>query len=183
MIGIPQAAAISFPREEALLVAGPLALTGGYLDAYTWIVHQAFANAQTANLVFLWVYVTGGEWSKALHYVPPLFAFVLCVITASCLRKFAPDKAPEISVLTEIVFLFIIAIFTDCQGSPAPWAFPSSPPSRQQASRRWKDGATAPSWRQAIFATPSKAYSPLCRKLGGQTVSPALRVRFDLNQD
>ena len=60
--------------------------------------------------MFLWVYVTGGEWSKALHYVPPLFAFVLCVITASCLRKFAPDKAPEISVLTEIVFLFIIAI-------------------------------------------------------------------------
>ena len=88
----------AFPREEALLIASLLALTGGYLDAYTWIVHRAFANAQTANLVFLWVYMTGGEWAKALHYVPPLFAFVLGVIMASCLRKFTPDRAPEISV-------------------------------------------------------------------------------------
>ena len=54
--------------------------------------------------------MTGGEWGKALHYVPPLFAFVLGVIMASWLRKFAPDNAPEISVGTEIVFLFIIAI-------------------------------------------------------------------------
>ncbi|MFZ0812588.1 MAG: YoaK family protein [Bradyrhizobium sp.] len=109
-MSIPQATAISIPREEALLIASLLALTGGYLDAYTWIVHRAFANAQTANLVFLWVYLTGGEWSKALHYVPPLFAFVLGVIMASCLRKFAPDKAPEISVVTEIVFLILIAV-------------------------------------------------------------------------
>jgi uncharacterized membrane protein YoaK (UPF0700 family) len=109
-VPIPQAVTVSFPREEALVIASLLALTGGYLDAYTWIVHRAFANAQTANLVFLWVYMTGGEWGKALHYVPALLAFVLGVIMASWLRRFAPDKAPEISVLTEIVFLFIIAI-------------------------------------------------------------------------
>jgi uncharacterized membrane protein YoaK (UPF0700 family) len=109
-VSIPQAAAASLPREEALLIASLLALTGGYLDAYTWIVHRAFANAQTANLVFLWVYVTGGEWGKALHYVPALLAFVIGVITASCVRKFAPQKAPEISILTEIVFLFIVGI-------------------------------------------------------------------------
>jgi uncharacterized membrane protein YoaK (UPF0700 family) len=109
-VSISQASAATFPREEALLIAGLLALTGGYLDAYTWIVHRAFANAQTANLVFLWVYITQGEWGRALHYVPPLFAFVLGVIMASCLRKFTPEKAPEISIVTEIVFLFIIAI-------------------------------------------------------------------------
>ena len=110
IVSIPQAAVVSFPREEALLIASLLALTGGYLDAYTWIVHRAFANAQTANLVFLWVYATAAEWGKALHYVPPLFAFVLGVIMASCLRKFTPHRAPEISVATEIVLLFIIAI-------------------------------------------------------------------------
>ena len=110
IVSMPQAAVTPLPREEALLIASLLALIGGYLDAYTWIVHRAFANAQTANLVFLWVYMTGGEWAKALHYVPPLFAFVVGVVMASWLRKFAPDKAPEISVLTEIVFLFIIAI-------------------------------------------------------------------------
>jgi uncharacterized membrane protein YoaK (UPF0700 family) len=47
-VSITQAAASS-PREEALLIASRLALTGGYLDAYTWIVRRAFANAQTAK--------------------------------------------------------------------------------------------------------------------------------------
>jgi uncharacterized membrane protein YoaK (UPF0700 family) len=110
MVSIPQAAPVSFPREEALVIASLLALTGGYLDAYTWIVHRAFANAQTANLIFLWVYMTGGEWGKALHYVPPLSAFVLGIVMASWLRKFVPRRAAEISVLTEIVFLFVVAI-------------------------------------------------------------------------
>jgi len=109
-VSILRSAAVSFPREEALLIAGLLALTGGYLDAYTWIVHRAFANAQTANLVFLWVHLSSGEWGRAFHYVPALLAFVIGVITASGLRKVAAHKAPEISVLTEIVLLFIVAI-------------------------------------------------------------------------
>ena len=104
------AAPILFPREEAFLIAALLALTGGYLEAYTWIVHRVFANAQTANLIFLWVYVTSGETAKALHYVEPLLAFMLGVIMASCLRYSAPRKAPEISVLIEIIVLFIVAI-------------------------------------------------------------------------
>ena len=48
-MSIPHAAAVSFPRDEALLIASLLALTGGYLDACTWIAHRAFANVQTAN--------------------------------------------------------------------------------------------------------------------------------------
>jgi uncharacterized membrane protein YoaK (UPF0700 family) len=42
--------------EKTLTVAALLAFAGGYLDAYSWIVHRVFANAQTANLVFLWIY-------------------------------------------------------------------------------------------------------------------------------
>jgi len=105
-----KAAASIFPREEGLLVATLLALTGGYLEAYTWIVHRLFANAQTANLIFLWVYVTSGDLAKALHYVEPLLAFMLGVVMASYLRKFVPRMASEISILIEIVFLFIVAI-------------------------------------------------------------------------
>ncbi len=104
---MPQAAAKPFPREEALSIASLPALTGGYLDAYTWIVHRAFANAQTANLVFLWVYMTGGEWAKALMWR----LIGLCAQRGSWrrgyVRKVAPGRAPEISVLTEVVFLFV----------------------------------------------------------------------------
>jgi hypothetical protein len=39
---------------------------GGYLDAYTWIIHGVMANARTANLVLLWVYGAAGHWDEAL---------------------------------------------------------------------------------------------------------------------
>jgi uncharacterized membrane protein YoaK (UPF0700 family) len=105
-----QAAAASFPRDEALQIAGLLAFIGGYLEAYTWIVHHVFANAQGANLVFLWVYMTSGEWEAAARYVPPLLSFVVGVILACWLRWVAPQRATRISTLTEIVFLFIVGI-------------------------------------------------------------------------
>jgi uncharacterized membrane protein YoaK (UPF0700 family) len=109
-VSTQQVTAASLPREEALQIAVLLALTGGYLEAYTWIVHRVFANAQSANLVFLWVYLTQAEWEKALHYVPPLFAFAAGVILACWLRWRAPLQAARISLLIEIVFLFIVAI-------------------------------------------------------------------------
>lgn len=105
-----QVAAASFPRDEALLVAGLLAFAGGYIEAYTWIVHHVFANAQSANLVFLWVNMVKGEWQAAIRYVPPLLAFIVGVVLASWLRWAAPRRAARISVLSEIAFLFIVAI-------------------------------------------------------------------------
>jgi uncharacterized membrane protein YoaK (UPF0700 family) len=106
----PQPAAASYPRDESLQIAGLLAFIGGYLEAYTWMVHRVFANAQSANLVFLWVYMTSGEWETAVRYVPPLLAFVVGVILACWLRWAAPTRATRISTLTEIVFLLIVAI-------------------------------------------------------------------------
>jgi uncharacterized membrane protein YoaK (UPF0700 family) len=109
-VSTQQVAAASFPLDEALQIAGLLAFIGGYLEAYTWIVHHVFANAQSANLVFLWVYVTSGELEAAVRYVPPLLAFVVGVVLASWLRWLAPQRAVRISTATEIVFLFAVAI-------------------------------------------------------------------------
>lgn len=109
-MSIQQASVASFPRDEALQIAGLLAFVGGYLEAYTWIIHHVFANAQGANLVFLWVYVISGDWETATRYVPPLMAFAVGVILACWLRLIAPQYATRISTLTEIAFLFIVAI-------------------------------------------------------------------------
>jgi len=106
----PATATASFPSDEALQIASLLAFIGGYLEAYTWIVHHVFANAQSANLVFLWVYMTSGEWETATRYVPPLLAFAVGVIMACWLRWAAPLRAARISTLAEITFLFIVAI-------------------------------------------------------------------------
>lgn len=109
-MSVQQAAAASVPRDETLQIASLLAFVGGYLEAYTWIVHHVFANAQSANLVFLWVYMTGGEWERAVRYIPPLLAFVVGVVLACWLRWALPQQAARISNLIEIAFLFIVAI-------------------------------------------------------------------------
>ena len=91
-------------------VATLLALAGGYIYAYTWITHRVFANAQTANMLFLWIHAMAGEWARALHYVPSLTAFVLGVFMACWLRRLAGANAGHISLLIEIAFLILVAI-------------------------------------------------------------------------
>ena len=104
------AVASSIRRDEAVPVALLLAFAGGYLDAYTWIIHGVMANAQTANLVLLWVYGSIGDWTKALHFVPPIVAFAVGIVVASWLRRAARERANAISTLMEILLLVVIAV-------------------------------------------------------------------------
>jgi uncharacterized membrane protein YoaK (UPF0700 family) len=105
-----RAASVPVRREETLLVALLLGFAGGYLDAYTWITHGVLANAQTANLVFLWVKATAGKWAEAFHFVPSLFAFVVGVVIASWLRRAAGDRASPISILVEVGVLILVGV-------------------------------------------------------------------------
>jgi uncharacterized membrane protein YoaK (UPF0700 family) len=100
----------SLHADETALVALLLAFAGGYIDAYTWIIHGAMANAQTANLVLLWVYGMMGDWDRALHFVPPILAFAVGVLIAAWLRRVAGDRASAISTLVEILLLVVIGI-------------------------------------------------------------------------
>jgi len=104
------AVASSIRRDETVPVALLLAFAGGYLDAYTWIIHGDMANAQTANLVLLWVYGSIGEWTKALHFVPPIVAFATGIVAAAWLRRAAGGRASPISTLIEILLLVTIGI-------------------------------------------------------------------------
>jgi uncharacterized membrane protein YoaK (UPF0700 family) len=97
-------------REETVQIALLLAFAGGYLDAYTWIIHGVMANAQTANLVLLWVYGSAGNWEAAFHFVPPLIAFAVGVIAAAWLRRAVGERASVISLLIEILVLVAVAV-------------------------------------------------------------------------
>ena len=97
-------------REETLLVALLLAFAGGYLDTYTGITHGVLANAQTANLVFLWVHATAAQWQQAFHFVPPLFAFLVGVVIAAWLRRSAGTRTGQLSLLIEIGMLILVGI-------------------------------------------------------------------------
>ncbi len=103
-------AAGTIRRDETVEIVLLLAFAGGYIDAYTWIIHGVMANAQTANLIFLWVNATAGDWTKALHFVPPLLAFAAGIVVAAWLRRVAGERASAISTLLEILLLIAISI-------------------------------------------------------------------------
>src|SRR4051812_28616950 len=103
-------ASLPVRRDETVQISLLLAFTGGYLDAYTWIVHGVMANAQTANLVLLWVFGTTGEWARALQFIPPIVAFMIGVMVAAWLRQVTGERAGAISTLIEIVLLIAVGI-------------------------------------------------------------------------
>jgi uncharacterized membrane protein YoaK (UPF0700 family) len=98
-------------HDETVQISLLLAFAGGgYLDAYAWIIHGVMANAQTANLVLLWVHGTVGEWDRAVQFVPPMATFIVGIVTAAWLRRSTGDKASAISTLIEIVLLIAAGI-------------------------------------------------------------------------
>jgi len=97
-------------RAETVQVALLLAFAGGSLDAYTWIIHGVMANAQTANLVLLWVHGSAGNWTEAIHFVPPMLAFAAGVVMAAWLRQANGDRAGAMSTLIEILMLIVVSV-------------------------------------------------------------------------
>lgn len=63
-----------------------LAAIGGFLDAHTYVARGGvFANVQTGNLVLLGLRALEGD-ARALHYLLPVFAFVLGVALSESLK-------------------------------------------------------------------------------------------------
>jgi len=100
------------PPESALTVACLLSLSGGFLDAFTYVAHgKVFANAMTGNIILLGVSATAGDWRQALSHVLPLVAFLFGVWAAQALRLPRLDlRWPALlSLMLEIVVLTAIA--------------------------------------------------------------------------
>lgn len=63
--------------SEALFLNLILAFSGGFQDAYTYMVRDnVFANAQTGNVVLMSTYLMQGLWQRGLMYLFPLFSFM-----------------------------------------------------------------------------------------------------------
>ena len=55
--------------SETFCLGALLAVTGGFLDAYTYLTRgRVFANAQTGNLVLLAMNLAGGQFQKAQNH-------------------------------------------------------------------------------------------------------------------
>ena len=100
--------------SESVAMGLLLALTGGFLDAYTYVARgRVFANAQTGNIVLLGMNLADRNFSAALSYLIPIVAFVAGVAMAEVIRHHNRWEAlhwRQITVLFEIVTLSLIHI-------------------------------------------------------------------------
>ncbi|WP_027431455.1 YoaK family protein [Lachnospira multipara] len=99
--------------SEALIVGLFLAFSGGFQDAYTYILRgNVFANAQTGNIVLMSTHFMKNEYLYALKYLVPLVAFALGVFIAEQIGfKFKYSKKVhwrQIVLLIEIIILFVV---------------------------------------------------------------------------
>src|SRR3954468_13366051 len=94
-----------YAPERSLLVASLLSMSGGFLDAFTWLsLGGVFANSQTGNVVFLGMNAALGNWHEAAHHVPPILAFLAGAWVATRL------KAPLLCLVGEIIALTAVML-------------------------------------------------------------------------
>lgn len=96
--------------SESFHLGAVLALTGGFLDAYSYLMRGGvFANAQTGNMVLLGVHLMQRDWLHALYYLIPVSAFVLGIWLVECIKsrmKFAPHiHWRQLIVLMEAILI------------------------------------------------------------------------------
>lgn len=99
--------------SESVRLGTILALTGGYMDAYSYMVRGGvFANAETGNIVLMGINAAQGEWGKVLHYTIPVVSFAAGVFAAEWIRE-KMENHPKIhwkeGVLWAEILLVLIA--------------------------------------------------------------------------
>ena len=74
--------------SESIELGILLALSGGFMDAYSYIGRgEVFANAQTGNMLLLGVHLSEGNIPAAIRYLCPVLAFTFGLALADMFRK------------------------------------------------------------------------------------------------
>ncbi len=100
--------------SESILVGVLLALSGGYMDAYTYVFRdKVFANAQTGNIILLGINISNMNYSESVRYLFPVVSFIAGVFLAQLLKiKMQNNRKPhwrQLAVLTEAVIMLAVA--------------------------------------------------------------------------
>lgn len=104
-----------YQTSETLPVGLLLALTGGLLDAYSYLNRgQVFATAETGNLVLLGINFSMGNWSQVLHYLLPVLAYTVGVLVTELLRRHLSDEGGwlhwrQYLLLVECIVIAVVA--------------------------------------------------------------------------
>lgn len=99
--------------SESFHIACILAIVGGFLDIYTYILKgHVFATAETGNLILLGIHLTKGEWSASVSYLFPILFFGTGIMVAEIIRKSFKENVffhwRQIIILVEIIILSFV---------------------------------------------------------------------------
>ena len=99
--------------SESLPLALLLTLSGGFMDAYSYLCRgHVFANAQTGNILLFGVNLSTGSWAESLQYLCPVAAFAIGIAIADIVRHHFKNNTRihwrQITVLTEAVVLLSV---------------------------------------------------------------------------
>lgn len=79
----------SHQMSESLELCILLTMSGGFMDAYSYLCRgHVFANAQTGNILLLGVYLSQGDFAKALQYLFPILSFGVGIACSDVNRHF-----------------------------------------------------------------------------------------------
>ncbi|MBR4444588.1 MAG: DUF1275 domain-containing protein [Lachnospiraceae bacterium] len=106
--------------SRTFVTAVLLALTGGYLDAYTYFVRgKVFANAQTGNIIKLGIFAAQGEFSRCMDFLFPILAFCLGVLCSLLIENYFERQGKPYSrrgvLLVEILCMIVIAFLPNTE--------------------------------------------------------------------
>lgn len=99
--------------SESIELAFFLALSGGLMDAYSYLGRgHVFANAQTGNILLASVNIADGNWQATTGYIVPVLSFACGVALAQVLRIFSKEKRlhwRQLVLLAQIALLVFVA--------------------------------------------------------------------------
>ncbi len=99
--------------SESIELAVLLALSGGLMDAYSYLGRgKVFANAQTGNMLLLGVNIADGDWHQAAHYALPVLAFAFGIALAHTVKHVSHEHHlhwRQTSLLVEAALLVAVS--------------------------------------------------------------------------
>ena len=111
-------------KSDTLILGALLSLSGGFQDAYTYVLRgNVFANAQTGNVVLMSQHLMTGEFRTALHYLLPIIAFAFGILAAEQIahefKKLDIIYWRHIILIIEMIVLIVVAFLPEALNTPA----------------------------------------------------------------
>lgn len=93
------------PIQESTYVCTTLAIVGGFLEAYTYLLKGGvFCNAQTGNIALLGIALANRDFKQAVAHIIPMLAYIIGIL----LTVIVPKRLTEKSLVKwDTIFVFI----------------------------------------------------------------------------